>query len=36
MRNGEQDHLIQVPKQIWPSFIHQFGHHPFVVHFGDP
>lgn len=33
--NGEQHHLVQVPEQIWAIF-HQFGHHPFVVHFGDP
>jgi len=35
MKNGEQHHLVQVPEQIWAIF-HQFGHHPFVVHFGDP
>jgi hypothetical protein len=35
MRNGEQHHLVQVPKQIWAVF-HQTGRHPFVVHFGDP
>jgi len=35
MKNGEQHHLVQAPDQIWAIF-HQFGHHPFVVHFGDP
>jgi len=35
MKNGEQHHLVQVPEQIWAIF-HQFGRHPFVVHFGDP
>jgi len=35
MKNGEQHHLVQVPEQISAIF-HQFGHHPFVVHFGDP
>ena len=35
MKNGEQHHLVQVLEQIWAIF-HQFGHHPFVVHFGDP
>ena len=35
MKNGEQHHLVQVPKQIWAVF-HQTGRHPFVVHFGDP
>jgi hypothetical protein len=35
MKNGEKHHLVQVPEQIWAIF-HQFGRHPFVVHFGDP
>jgi len=34
MKNGDQHHLVQVPEQIW-SIFHQFGRHPFVVHFLD-